>query len=81
MSKVRVNYADYNANLIESLDIPLFKDISFEIKVSDKDANLLSFTMSDDISSNVELGGLVDLDTLNSLLKALSTIKKQMERG
>lgn len=79
MSKVKVNYSDFNANLIESLDIPLFKDVSFEIKVNED--KMISFTMKDDITSNVELNGLVDYDTLNSLLKALITIKKQMERG
>lgn len=81
MSKVNVSYSDFNSNEIEKIGMSLFNNILFEAIVKDNENNIVTLSMKDKISSNVELAGEIDYDALNSLLKALSTIKKQLERN
>ena len=76
MSKVNVSYSDFNSNEIEKIGMSLFNNILFEAIVKDNENNIVTLSMKDKISSNVELAGEIDYDALNSLLKALSTIKK-----
>ena len=81
MSKVNVSYSDFNSNEIEKIGMSLFNNILFEAIVKDNENNIVTLSMKDKISSNVELAREIDYDALNSLLKALSTIKKQLERN
>ena len=81
MSKVNVSYSDFNSNEIEKIGMSLFNNILFEAIVKHNENNIVTLSMKDKISSNVELAGEIDYDALNSLLKALSTIKKQLERN
>lgn len=81
MSKVNVSYSDFNSNEIEKIGMSLFNNILFEAIVKDNEDKIVTLSMKDKISSNVELAGEIDYDALNSLLKALSTIKKQLERN
>ena len=81
MSKVNVSYSDFNSNEIEKIGMSLFNNILFEAIVKDNENNIVTLSMKDKISPNVELAGEIDYDALNSLLKALSTIKKQLERN
>lgn len=81
MSKVNVGYSNFNSNEIEKICMPLFNNILFEAIVKDRDNRIITLSMKDKISSNVELADEIDFDALNSLLKALSTIKKQLERN
>lgn len=81
MNKVLVNYSNFNENIINEIVLKLFKDVQFEIKIDEKNPEELVLLMKDEISANVELQGNLDYDTLNSLLKALSTFKKQHERS
>ena len=81
MSKVNVSYSDFNSNEIEKIGMSLFNNILFEAIVKDNENNIVTLSMKDKISSNVELAGEIDYDALNSLLKAISTIKKQLERN
>ena len=81
MSKVNVSYSDFNSNEIEKIGMSLFNNILFEAIVKDNENNIVTLSMKDKISSNVELADEIDYDALNSLLKALSTIKKQLERN
>lgn len=81
MNKVTVCYSDFNSNEIEKIEMSLFNNILFEAIVKDYENDIVVLSMKDKISSNVELSGEIDYDALNSLLKALSTIKKQLERN
>ena len=81
MSKVNVSYSDFNSNEIEKIGMSLFNNILFEAIVKDNEDKIVTLSMKDKISSNVELADEIDYDALNSLLKALSTIKKQLERN
>lgn len=81
MSKVNVSYSDFNSNEIEKIGMSLFNNILFEAIVKDSEDKIVKLSMKDKISSNVELVGEIDYNALNSLLKALSTIKKQLERS
>ena len=81
MSKVNVSYSDFNSNEIEKIGMSLFNNILFEAIVKDNENNIVTLSMKDKIYSNVELAGEIDYDALNSLLKALSTINKQLERN
>jgi hypothetical protein len=81
MSKVNVSYSDFNSNEIEKIGMSLFNNILFEAIVKDGVNGIVTLSMKDKISSNVELAGEIDYDALNSLLKALSTIKKQLGRN
>ena len=81
MSKVNVSYSDFNSNEIEKIGMSLFNNILFEAIVKDNEDKIVTLSMKDKISTNVELAGEIDYDALNSLLKALSTIKKQLERN
>ena len=81
MSKVNVSYSDFNSNEIEKIGMSLFNNILFEAIVKDNEDKIVTLSMKDKISSNVELAGEIDYDALYSLLKALSTVKKQLERN
>ena len=70
MSKVNVSYSDFNSNEIEKIGMSLFNNILFEAIVKDNENNIVTLSMKDKISSNVELAGEIDYDALNSLLTA-----------
>lgn len=80
MSKVHVNYSDFNSNIIENVSMSLFGDTLFEVDINNNEVNNIVLSMKDEITSNVEVHGSIDLNALNSLLKVLSTVKKQLER-
>ena len=80
MSKVHVNYSDFNSNIIENVSMSLFGDTLFEVDINNNEINNIALSMKDEITSNVEVRGSIDLNALNSLLKVLSTVKKQLER-
>lgn len=80
MSKVNVCYSDFNTNKIEKVEMSLFNNVSFEASIKDYENKIITLSMKDKISSNVELDGEIDFESLNSLLKSLSAIKRQLER-
>lgn len=80
MSKVNVCYSDFNTNKIEKVEMSLFNNVSFEASIKDYENKIITLSMKDKISSNVELDGEIDFESLNSLSKSLSAIKRQLER-
>lgn len=80
MSRVNVCYSDFNTNKIENVIMPLFNNVSFEVGIKDYENKIIKLSMRDNVSSNVELDGEIDFESLNSLLKSLSAIKRQLER-
>lgn len=75
---VIVNYSEYSNNpVVQDIEFELIKDISLKLKYNKHD-KCVSICMSDKISDNTELEGKLDNDKLNVLIRALSTLKNQI---
>ena len=77
MKDVEVSYKNYNKNIIEEIKISLFDNV--EMKIARSENDLVNVSMYDVISENIEVEGGLDLEKLNTIVKAFNLIKKQIE--
>ena len=77
MKDVEVSYKNYNKNIIEEIKIGLFDNV--EMKIARSENDLVNVSMYDIISENIEVEGGLDLEKLNTIVKAFNLIKKQIE--
>lgn len=80
MAKVKIKYLDYLNDITDEISFELLTDTILKLKYDDVNSALI-MSMADKITDNTELHGLLDLDGLNTLIKTLTIIRNQIQRG
>lgn len=80
MAKVKIKYLDYLNDITDEISFELLTDTILKLKYDDANSALI-MSMADKITDNTELHGLLDLDGLNTLIKTLTIIRNQIQRG
>ena len=78
-NNVKVIYSDFsNSSVASEIEFELLTDIILNIKFDSEQSGIV-MTMSDAITDNTELSGLLDSDKLNILIKSLNQMKGQLK--
>lgn len=79
MSEVCMKYSDFLNSITDEVSFELLTDVILLLKY-DPDAESLVMSMKDKITENTELHGSLDLDRLNTLIRALTIIRNQIKQ-
>ncbi len=80
-NNVTINYSDYSNSspTAEEIKFELAEDKLLTLKYNKSDRNV-AIAMADTISDNTELQGILDLDKINVLIRALSQLRNQINQ-
>ena len=80
-NNVIVSYTSYSNSspVAEEIKFELAKDKLLTLKYNKDDKNVF-ISMADTISDNTELQGILDLDKINTMIRALSQLKNQINQ-
>ncbi len=78
MAEVYIKYSDFLNSITDEVSFELITDIILKLKFDPESASII-MSMEDKITDNTELHGSLDLDRLNTLIKALTIIRNQIK--
>lgn len=80
MSEVYMKYSDFLNSVTDEVAFELLTDTILSLKYDSTEQQLI-MSMKDKITANTEQHGSLDLDRLNTLIRALTIIRNQMNEG
>lgn len=80
MPEVYMKYSDFLNSVTDEVIFELLTDIILKLKYDPESVSLI-MSMEDKITDNTELHGNLDLDMLNTLIKALIIIRNQIKES
>lgn len=80
MSEVKVTYSDYLNSVTDEISFELLTDIIQNFKY-EKELKSITLSMADKITDNMQLTGTLNSDGLNTLIKTLTIIRKQIKES
>ncbi len=80
MTEVYMKYSDFLNSVTDEVSFELLTDTILSLKYDSVEQQLV-MSMKDKITANTEQHGNLDLDMLNTLIRALTIIRNQMNIG